>query len=52
MAVDRVQQGVTQLEATEKIQKQGGATSCILTLIFLIFALLVVQVIKHAPRKR
>jgi hypothetical protein len=43
---------VKQLEETEKIQKQGGPMKLIFTLIFLIFILLVVQVLKHAPRGR
>ena len=85
-AVEHVQEGVVQLEETEKIQKQGyvsshppthlpipnpshpthsfiplfhppthppshlyrGPMKCIFALIFLIFVLLVVQILKHA----
>jgi hypothetical protein len=50
--VDHVQEGVKQLEETEKIQKQGGPFKCILALVVLIFILVLVNVGKHMPRQR
>ncbi|GAB5030762.1 qa-syp4 tlg2p syntaxin 16-type [Nannochloropsis oceanica] len=52
MAVERVTQGVLQLETAEKIQKQRGPMKCIFGLVFLIFVLLILQVVKHVPRRR
>lgn len=51
-AVDHVQEGVHQLEETEKIQKNGAPFKCILALIVLIFILVLVNVGKHMPRRR
>lgn len=51
-AVEHVQEGVHQLEETEKIQKQGGPFKCILALLVLIFILVLVNVGKHMPRRR
>ena len=50
-AVEHTKAGVEQLQQAAKVQEEGNPLKCIIALLFLIFILVLIMVIKHSPRR-